>query len=669
MNRFALVVGIVASPMALGNASAWSDDPLVLRSPNGAVVVRVALAPAAEAGPTASWSLDFEGTPLLEGCALGLVDEWNGQLLDDFEVHATITRRHDEPAPILFGKAASARDRYREVALALHAAGGPLTIRLRCFDDAFAFRYELGEPTPLLGVLKLVEETTSFQPSGEWTAYVQYLEHHHTSHEHAIERVAASELAPQRLVDLPLTFERAGGPCFAITEAGLRHYAGLSLRRERANGPLVAALSPGPEGIKVVRTLPCVTPWRVVLVGARPGALLESNVLHCLNDPPSFDPSWVKPGKLTWPWWNGYLFDAERGAPILSFEASQRHIDFCAKHGIAFHAYVADEDDSPWYHQAKPGLFPGPETDATRVRDGLPLADVRRYADERGVGLWTWAHHGAVRGRVEEVFAALANHGFRGVMVDFLDRDDQGTVEFAEEVLAAAARHHVLVHFHGMPKPTGLSRTYPNLMNHEGALNLEYLKWSDRCTPEHTLRVVFTRMLAGPLDYHLGGFQAVPREQFVARNIGPSVLGTRCHHLALYVCIDNPAPMVADRPGAYVDQPGFELIRDVPTWWDETRVLAGEIGSLLVTARRHGAVWYVGGISAGAARDVTISLGFLGKEPHDAELWRDVEGDDPNALVRTTRPVTSRSPFVVHVARDGGFVARIRPRPREVEAR
>jgi alpha-glucosidase len=137
------------------------------------------------------------------------------------------------------------------------------------------------------------------------------------------------------------------------------------------------------------------------------------------------------------------------------------------------------------------------------------------------------------------------------MMVDFFDHDDQESIELAEAILDAAARHHILIYLHGVWKPTGWQRPYPNLMNHEGALNLEYLKWSDLCTPEHNLMMAFTRLIAGPMDYHLGGFRAVPRAQFKPRNVAHNVLGTRCHMLAMYVCFDNPAPMVADYPEQY----------------------------------------------------------------------------------------------------------------------
>lgn len=247
-------------------------------------------------------------------------------------------------------------------------------------------------------------------------------------------------------------------------------------------------------------------------------------------------------------------------------------------------------------------------------------------------------------------------------MVDFFDHDDQDSVEFAESVLEAAARHHLLVHLHGVWKPTGWQRTYPNLMNHEGALNLEYLKWSDRCTPEHDLRMAFTRLIAGPMDYHLGGFRAVRRAEFQPRMVAPNVLGTRAHMLALYVCFDNPMPMVADYPLAYEGQPGFEFIERVPTWWDETKVLQAELGKQLVVARRRGSTWYLGGARGAGAAVAEVPLTFFGRGSRTLRCWRDAEdpGADPNALVIETREVRSGESLRVPLADGGGFVGELR---------
>jgi hypothetical protein len=250
---------------------------------------------------------------------------------------------------------------------------------------------------------------------------------------------------------------------------------------------------------------------------------------------------------------------------------------------------------NPWYHQSNPAVAPGPDTDVTRPRADFELAAIRRYAESKQVRLWTWVHQGALRGRVEEAFTAFEELGWSGMMVDFFYHDDQDSVEFAESILEAAARHRILIHFRGVWKPTGWQRTYPNLMNHEGALNLEYL--------------------------------------------------------------------VADYPTAYEGRPGFDFLKLVPTWWDETKVLAGEVGELLVTARRKGAVWYVGGLSAKRPRALAVPLSFLGEGHYTARIWKDAPDVqvDPNRLVIETAGFTSADALKVHLALDGGFVAQLTP--------
>jgi alpha-glucosidase len=268
-----------------------------------------------------------------------------------------------------------------------------------------------------------------------------------------------------------------------------------------------------------------------------------------------------------------------------------------------------------------------------------------------------------LRGRVEEAFKAFEKMGWSGMMVDFFDHDDQESIEFAESILQAAARHHIMIHLHGVWKPTGWQRTYPNLMNHEGSLNLEYLKWTNRCTPDHNLMMAFTRLIAGPMDYHLGGFRAVTRAEFKPHTIAPNVLGTRCHQLAMYVCFDNPNPMIADYPTAYEGQPGFDFLKLAPTWWDETHVVLGQIGEVLVTARRKGNTWYLGGMSARQSRDLELALPFLGGKNYAVKLWKDAPDaeTDPNHLVTESSSISGRGALKVHLALDGGFVAQLTP--------
>jgi alpha-glucosidase len=652
---------------AAASGAAAGEAPNLLASPDGRIQVLVHM-PAASSGERPRWSASFRAQPILTGCGLGLATADAGDLMVGARVLDERRRSVDERVPVLFGKSDHANNRFHEVRYTLETAQHyRVDVVFRCYDDAIALRYELPPQKQAVSVT-ITNETTGFGLEGQPTAFVQYLENHTTSHEHNVTRVPYRDIRREALLDMPVTFSWPDGTYAAITEAALRRYAGMSLMRpsgEEGAGDLVCRLTPWPNGTKVARPLPMQTPWRVVLIGDRPGALLESETIFCLNDPCVIkDVSWIKPGKITFHWWNGDVYDGQPGPPILSFAMASKYIDFCARHGIPTHSLTSTEGTTtPWYQQSKLGVAPGPDTDVTRPRPGFDLAAIKRYADSKHVRLWTWVHQGALRGRVEEAFAAFEKLGWSGMMVDFFDHDDQGSVEFAEAILEAAARHHILIHFHGVWKPTGLEHTYPNLMNHEGALNLEYLKWSDRSPPEHDLMMAFTRLVAGPMDYHLGGFRAVPRAQFKPRNVAPNVLGTRCHMLGMYVCFDNPNPMVADYPTAYEGQPGFEFLELVPTWWDETRVLAGQVGEVLVTARRKGATWYLGGISAQGPRDLALPLAFLGPGRYTARIWRDAPDaeSDPNHLTTETRNVSSADKLTVRLALDGGFVAQLAP--------
>ncbi len=660
-----LMLLALTAPMAVLCAKA--GDVETLSSPDSALKVSIQLS-GVDSVDKLRWSASYHGERILTDCGLGVATADSGELLAGARVLEKRTRAVEERVPVLFGKADHADNYFREIRFVLETRGHRrVEAVFRCYNDAVAFRYELPASAETASVT-ITNESSSFNFEGNPMAFVQYLENFTTPHEHNVTAARYDEIRKDALLDLPLTLVWNDRIYAAVTEASLRHYAGMSLLRpsgQSEHGGLICQLTPRPDGSKVMRPLPLQTPWRVILIANRPGALLESETIYCLNEPSVIkDTSWIKPGKLTWHWWNGDVYDGRPGTPVLSFESARKYIDFCARHGIPFNALTSTENlTTPWYQQSNQGVAPGPDTDVTRPRPGFDLPRIRRYAQSKHVRLWTWVHQAALRGRVEEAFAAFEKLGWSGMMVDFFDHDDQDSVELAESILQAAARHHILIHFHGVWKPTGWQRTYPNLMNHEGALNLEYLKWSDRCPPEHDLMMAFTRLISGPMDYHLGGFRAVPRAQFKPHNIAPNVLGTRCHMLGMYVCFDNPTPMVADYPTAYEGQPGFDFLTSVPTWWDETRVLEGRIGELLVTARRKGKVWYLGGIAAKTPRDLSVPLSFLGADRYHASIWKDAPDtdSDPNHLATETLNLTAADQLKLRLAVDGGFVAQLVP--------
>jgi len=400
-----------------------------------------------------------------------------------------------------------------------------------------------------------------------------------------------------------------------------------------------------------------------VLLADAAGKLLESNLLLNLNDAPQGDFSWAHPGKTSFHWWYGEFEDDYKSPSEESvyFNRHRKYIDFCAKNNIAYHAVSGD--GLAWYKQSKTDYGrPASDADVLTPRPELELPRIIAYARERGVGIRLWVHWKPLSEHLEEAFTLYESWGVKGLMVDFLDRDDQEMIEFTDRMLKSAACHKLHIQIHGSSKYSGEQRTFPNLFNREGVLNLEYLKWSDLCTPQHSVNVAYTRALAGPVDFHLGGFRSVSRAEFRPHDRAPVVMGTRCHNLALYVVYENPMPMVADSPSSYEGQTGFEFITEVPTTWDETRFVVGEPGKYLVLARRKGKDWYLGGITNWTAREIDVPLAFLNSGDFDATLYVDGSMDEsrPNAITKQKQSVNKATRLHVDLSSGGGFVAVLR---------
>jgi len=247
-------------------------------------------------------------------------------------------------------------------------------------------------------------------------------------------------------------------------------------------------------------------------------------------------------------------------------------------------------------------------------------------------------------------------------MVDFFDRDDQETVNFIHDLVQLAAKHHLTVTLHNVYKPTGLRRMYPNLLTVEAAYNLELNKWDARgSTPEHELMIPFVRMLAGPVDYHSGSFRNVTEQEFKPRNVGPVTIGTRARQLARYVVYESYLPMIADSPSAYRGQQGLDFLVQVPTSWDETKVLSGAVGKYITIARRRGTQWYIGSMTDSSARRIPILLNFIGPGKFIAEVYADdpAAPHQPAKLVQRQFKVTSADTIDAVLAPAGGHAVRL----------
>jgi alpha-glucosidase len=293
---------------------------------------------------------------------------------------------------------------------------------------------------------------------------------------------------------------------------------------------------------------------------------------------------------------------------------------------------------------------------------GLDMKQVCDYAHSKGVGVRVWVHWQALYPKLDSAFTLFEQWGLSGMMVDFMNRDDQEMVNIQTEILQKAAAHHLHIQFHGAYKPTGLSRTYPNEFTREGTLNYEADKWNPLgVPPDHDLDVAFTRTIAGSTDYHLGGFRAVMPDKFRAQYTRPLVLGTRSHMLAMYVVLENANAMVCDYPEAYEGQAGFDFIQHVPVTWDETRVISAVPDQYLLIARKKNKAWWIGGITGNAARTLKINFLFLGEGSWRATVYQDdlKLPVNPNGILIKSLSVKSTDSLEIPFAPGGGVVMSI----------
>jgi alpha-glucosidase len=460
------------------------------------------------------------------------------------------------------------------------------------------------------------------------------------------------------LMDLPMLFEFPDSNYLAITEAALLDYAGMYMVKTKSG--LVSKLSPLPsnKSYAVIAVLPHVSPWRVMLISKQPGRFLETNMITDLAPPNQIsDLGWIKPGKTTFPWWNGNVTADTLNAPGNNFVTQQYYIDFCARSKIEYHS-VVEYGLHQWYQDDGISFMPGPNSNVLRPVPGLDMKQVCDYAHSKGVGVRVWVHWKALYPKLDSAFALFEQWGLSGLMVDFMDRDDQVMVNIQTEILQKAAAHHLHIQFHGAYKPTGLSRTYPNEFTREGTLNYEADKWDPNgVTPDHDLDIAFTRLIAGSTDYHLGGFRAVTPAAFRAQYTRPLVLGTRCHMLAMYVVLENANAMVCDYPEAYENKPGFDFIQKVPTTWDETHVLSAIPDQFLLIARKKGETWWLGAITGNKGRTIQVPYKFLGEGNWQAVIYQDdlTLPFNPNGVLIKSIMVNGSSEINIPLAAGGGF--------------
>jgi len=557
--------------------------------------------------------------------------------------------------PVVAHKDSEIRDMYRQMTMEFKSG---FTLVFRAYNDGVAYRFL----TAFKGnVIVLNEKAEINFPEGTKAWYP--VEEGFMSHnERQYISTSLDTIKEDHLASLPALF-KTGGINVLVTESDLEDYPGMWLRGNGSNSlKAVFPYYPDEERLYGDRNLRVVSrrdfmaetvgersfPWRAFVITDSDAGLVESNLTYLLaGDCRMDDTGWIKPGKVAWDWWNSlniYGVDFRAG---INTETYKYYIDFAAEYGLEY--IILDEG---WYRLG----------DVLDVVPAIDMEELCAYAESKDVGIILWVVWNTLDNKLDSALARYQAWGAKGIKVDFMQRDDQKVVNYYWRVAEKAAQHKLLVDFHGSYKPTGLRRTWPNVLTREGVKGLENTKWSYEITPDHDLTIPFIRMVAGPMDYTPGAMVNYDSVNFRPMFNRPASMGTRVHQMAMYVAYESPLQMLADNPSNYrKEHECTEFIAGVPVVWDETRVLEAAVGDYLVVARRSGEDWFIGAMTDWKGREFEIDLSFLGGGEYKAVIFSDgINADRYTQDYKKSETVLSKDDKLkIKMAPGGGYVARI----------
>lgn len=640
-----------------------------LFSPDGKLQTEI------KVGEYISYSISREGYRILNDSPLsmtltnGIVWGENPRLVS--------TKRNSVNAMVAspFYRRSEIRDNYNSLILNFKNGWG---LEFRAYDIGIVYRFVHRENK----VLDIVSENVSYCFSSDFEANVPYVvprvQRHnldcqfYNSFENTYTTDRLSHLDKERLMFLPLVVEAENGIKVCLTESDLEDFPGLYLSAvEGEEYTLKGVHAPYPKnsiqgGHKMLQMLvqeresyiarvkgKRTFPWRMAIVTARDEQLADNDLTYLLASPSRLDDiSWIKPGKVAWEWWSDRNIDGVNYVTGVNNETYKEYIDFAAKYGMEY--VILDEG---WAVNLKADLM--------QVVDSIDLKELVDYASDKNVGIILWAGYYAFERDMENICRFYSDLGVKGFKVDFMDRDDQEMVEFNYRAAAMCAKYHLVLDLHGMYKPSGMNRTYPNILNFEGVHGLENMKWSPDSVDQvkYDVMVPFIRQVAGPLDYTQGAMRNAAKGCYFPCYSEPMSQGTRCRQLALYVVFESPLNMLCDTPSNYVrEKESVDFISGIPTVWDETRVLDAKMGEYIVTARRKGDTWYIGGITDWQERDIELDFSFLKGKICQGLLYED--GINAHRIGRDFHlkliHVDKNTRLTVHLAPGGGFAIRMR---------
>ncbi|MCI5580035.1 MAG: glycoside hydrolase family 97 protein [Phocaeicola plebeius] len=543
--------------------------------------------------------------------------------------------------------------------LTLEMKGG-YAVDFRLYNDGIAFRMR----TSLPGEIDVMQENTVFRLADTCDLVLQQPDDFKTNCEESYSMVRSDEWKKDdRMTELPVLI-MGKNQKILLSEFDLVSYPGLFLKGNADNS--LSAIQPKTpveykdptdfskgvlrEADYIARTEGTRTfPWRYMLITQEDGRLAENTMsVRLAQNCQIKDTSWIRPGQTCWDWLNGTPYGADvnfKGG--INFDTYKYFVDFASRNGIS---YIIIDDG--WALDNKDPFHPNPE---------VCLTELIRYAKSKSVGIFLWLPWFAVEHH-QDVFEKFEQWGVVGTKIDFMDRQDQWMVDFYDRVAKDAARHHIMVDFHGAFHPSGLEYRYPNVLTFEGVRGMEY---NGDCTPANSVWLPFLRNAVGPMDYTPGAMLCYQPEDFHGgRPITPGV-GTKVFNMAVFVLFESNLQMLMDNPCRYDRWPDCrDFLTSVPVNWDETRVLAAEAGQYIVIAKRKGQQWFLAGITNEKQREMEVTLSFL-PEGKTMQMTSFVDGVNANRMAmdyrKTQNTVTADGTLHISMARNGGFAAVLSP--------
>ena len=655
-----------------------------LQSPNGNIKITIS-----DELTTPSYSIDFKNKPVINSSALGFKFKQQAPFSEGFKITHTQQNTQNTQWQQPWGERQTVTDNHNEVAVTFKKPqGGVFTVKFRAFNNGVGFRYEIPKQ-PGFENIEITKELTEFAIADSQSATAWWIPARGWNRYEYVYNTSPVNDAP--LVHTPFTFKNKEGVHVSIHEAALVDYAGMTLNQRRP-GVFQADLTPWSDGIAVKKQGAFNTPWRTIQIGSKAVDLINSDIILNLNEPNKLgDVSWVKPGKYVGIWWGMHINTQTWGSGEkhgATTQTTKYYMDFAAEYG--FDGVLVEGWNIGWDGD---WFFNGDVFSFTQPYDDFDIEELTRYGKQKGVQLI--GHHetsGNVtnyRNQMEDAFALYEKSNVSQVKTGYVA--DGGNIKRIDENGIArhewhdgqfmvneylynvklAAKHKISINTHEPIKDTGLRRTYPNWIAREGARGQEFNAWGTPPNPpEHIPMLAFTRMLAGPMDFTPGIFDMSFNGLGDDTNRPQTTLAKQ---LALYVVLYSPIQMAADLPKNYLAKPdAFQFIQDVPTDWQQSIALDGEVGDFIVFARKErkrdkysGNDWYLGAVTDEKARTIEVKLDFLEKgKKFEAHIYQDGKNaewkNSPYDLNIEKRMVTANDKLTLTLATSGGTAIRFK---------